>query len=97
MFWLMAPSPQDAAPAPGRLQQVRDEFQAALDDLTAPEAADLWDRAGRAYSLRDLWHLRTDIYQAVAREHSQWEAERRLRLLNRNFPTRSPRSGFAPL
>jgi len=29
--------------------------------------------------------------------HSQHEAERRLARLNRHFPTRSPRSGFAPL
>lgn len=97
MFWLMAPSPQDASLAPGRLQRVRQDFQNAVEDLAVQEAAELWDRAGRAYSMRDLWHLRTEVYHAVAREHNQWEAERRLLSLNRHFPTRSPKSGFTPL
>jgi len=97
MSWLLAPSPQDGSPLPGRLQLVRQDFQAAVEDLSAPEAAALWDRAGRAYSLRDLWHLRTEVYHAVAREQNQWEAERRLATLNRHFPARSPKSGFMPL
>ena len=97
LFWLLAPAPQDAAPRSSRLQAVREDFQQCIVDLAVPEAGDLWDRIGRTYSLRDLWHLRTDVYRVVALEHSQFEAERRVQSLNRHFPTRSPRSAFAPL
>ena len=47
--------------------------------------------------LRELWHLRSELFRQVALQHSQFEAEQRLSRLNRHFPTRAPRSGFAPL
>lgn len=97
LFWLLAPAPQDAAPRSSQLQGVREDFQRCIHDLSVPEAGDLWDRIGRTYSLRDLWHLRTDVYRVVALQHTQIEAERRVQSLNRHFSTRSPRSGFAPL
>lgn len=97
LFWLLAPAPQDAAPPSSRLQQVRDDFQDCIVDLSVPEAGEVWDRIGRTYSLRDLWHLRADVYRVVALQHSQAEAERRVQSLNRHFPTRAPRSGFVPL
>jgi hypothetical protein len=50
-----------------------------------------------ARSLRELWHLRSEVYRLVALQTSQSEAERRLADLNHHFPTRAPRSGFAPL
>jgi len=37
------------------------------------------------------------VYRLVAIAHSQSEAEARLALLARHFPTRSPRSQLAPL
>jgi hypothetical protein len=97
LFWLLAPAPQDAAPPTSRLRQVRDDFQACVVDLSVPESGELWDRIGRTHSLRDLWHLRADVYRVVALQHTQHEAEARLQRLNRHFPTRSPRSAFAPL
>lgn len=96
-FWLAAPAPQEAAPPTNRLPSVRDEFQAALFDVRASAAADLQHRIRLARSLRELWHLRADVYRLVAVQHSQAEAEARLAELNRHFPTRAPRSGFAPL
>ena len=97
VFWVMAPAPQDAAPPLNRLPGVRDEFLAALADLHDDEAFELSTRIARARSLRELWHLRADLYRLVAVQHSQSAAEDRLADLNRHFPTRAPRSGFAPL
>ncbi len=96
-FWLMAPGPLQASPGPDRLPPVRSDFIDSLRDLDVPEAKGLSYRIDQARSLRDLWHLRTELYSLVARSHSQHEADRRVAQLNRHFPTRAPRSGFAPL
>jgi hypothetical protein len=91
--WLSAPVPAGAANA----RQVRAEFVQALDDVPSDAAAWVRQRAQRCGSMRELWHLRAQVYNVVACHHSQAEAERRIAALNRHFPTRSPRSGFAPL
>lgn len=96
-FWLAAPAPLDAAPPTNRLPAVRLEFQAALIDISPARASELMQRIELARSLRELWHLRADVYGVVAVEYNQAEAESRLSDLNRHFPTRAPRSGFAPL
>ena len=62
-----------------------------------PDAGDLVHRVEQARSLREFWHLRADVFHLVALQHSQAEAEHRMADLNRHFPTRSPRSAFAPL
>lgn len=97
LFWLMAPAPLDAAPPLERLPAVRADFAACLDDTTGDTACALADRIDRARSLRELWHLRADVFDVVARQHSQAEAEARIARLSCHFPTRSPRSGFMPL
>jgi len=97
MFWLLAPAPRDAAPPLNRLPAVRDEFLQSLSDIRTLDAKLLADRIGFARSLRELWHLRTEVYRVVAVARNQSEAEQRLSELNRHFPTRSPRSAFAPL
>lgn len=98
MFWLLAPSPQHAVPPPHRLEGTRGDFHAAVADLTAvPDAGELVCRIDDARSLRDFWHLRTEVYRLVALQHSQAEAEARLLTLSSHFPTRNPRSSFAPL
>ena len=94
MFWLMAPAPQDAAPPLNRLPVVRQEFMAAMADLGSNDADRMRWRVEQARSLRELWHVRADLYRLVAVAHSQTEAEERLLLLNRHFPTRAPRSQF---
>lgn len=96
-FWLAAPEPQQASLPVSRLPGVRKDFRAALLDLPADRAADLMRRIELSRSLRELWHLRADVYRVVAIVHSQSEAESRLANLNQHFPTRAPRSGFAPL
>ncbi len=97
MFWLLAPSPRDTAPPPNRLAVVKREFAAALADVDNLAAEQLRWRVQQAHSLRDLWHLRSDLYHAISVTHSQAEAEARLILVNAHFPTRAPRSQFAPL
>jgi hypothetical protein len=51
----------------------------------------LQDRIERARSLRELWHLRPELYGTVARILTQADAERRLATLNRHFPVRAAR------
>ena len=48
-------------------------------------------------SLRELWHLRAEVFSLVSLQHSQHAADTRLAQLNRHFPSRSPRSGFGAL
>jgi hypothetical protein len=72
---------------------VKQEFHASLSGLATPEAATLADRMERARSLRELWHLRSVLYNLLATSFSQVEAERRIAQLNRHFPTRAPRAG----
>ena len=97
MFWLMAPAPQDAAPPLNRLPLVRQEFMAAMADVCGTDAERLRWRVQEARSLRELWHVRADLYRVVAVARSQSQAEERLLLLNRHFPTRAPRSQFGTL
>lgn len=97
LFWLLAPAPQDASPPPNRLDIVRQEFLAALSDIHNEAARNLRDRITLTRSLRELWHVRADVYSVVGVAHTQAEAEVRVALLNRHFPTRAPRSQFAPL
>lgn len=94
-----AGSPTGAAPArsDGRLTNVRNEFIDALDDIPGPAADDAIAQIYAATSMHDLWHLRLDVFNLVACQHDQAVADHRLLLLNRHFPTRSPRSGFGAL
>ena len=97
MFWLLAPAPQDASPAPSRLHAVRSDFTALLADIDTDAARALCRRIADAGSLRELWHLRAEAYRVIGLGYSQSVAEDRLARMNRHFPTRAPRSQFAPL
>ncbi len=76
-----------------RLAQVKSEFQDSLADLHDSGSQALLDQIARARSLRELWHLRSPLYGAVAVARTQAEAEQRLARLNRHFPVRAPRTG----
>ncbi len=97
MFWLMAPAPRDAAPPLHRLPNVRSDFMASVADICTEEADRVRLRIHEACSLRELWHVRAELYRVVAVTHSQTQAEQRLLLLNRHFPTRAPRSQLGSL
>jgi hypothetical protein len=79
------------------LEAVRAEFAHALADIGSRPAADRVWRIRCARSLRELWHLRTELFNIVSCCAGQAEATARLQPLNRHFPTRSPRSGFGSL
>ncbi|HMO48496.1 MAG TPA: hypothetical protein PKB14_21035 [Rubrivivax sp.] len=96
-FWLLSPGPLQASPALNRLPPVRQDFLDSLSDIAGAAADSLSLRIDQARSLRELWHLRAELYHVVALSHSQREAEQRVSQLNRHFPTRAPRSGFVPL
>ena len=76
---------------------VRCEFASSLNDIRTEPARNAVIRIRSARSLHELWHLRLEVFNHVARQHDQAEATRRLALLNRHFPTRAPRSGFGAL
>jgi hypothetical protein len=98
--WPGTPPRSSAAPCsaatPGAmpLSAVRLEFIICLDDIPTRQAADLAERLRQARSLRELWHLRADVFNAVSCHRDQREARERLSRLNRHFPARAPRSGF---
>jgi hypothetical protein len=86
----------DAAAAPALrtpLEHARSEFVAALDGLPGPGDGGLLERAQHARSLRELWHLRSELYTLIARRASQLEADTRLARVNQHFPSRAQRTG----
>jgi hypothetical protein len=93
MFWLVAPSPQEASPPLNRLPGVQQAFRRALLDVRGEASDILMDRISRARSLRELWHMRLDVYNQIALSNSEFEAAQRLAELNCHFPTRAPRLG----
>ena len=76
------------------LATVRREFVASLGDVATRQAAHLAERIEVARSLRELWHLRAEIFSIVSCHVDQAEARMRMSRLNRHFPARAPRSGF---
>ncbi|MCO5978001.1 hypothetical protein [Ideonella oryzae] len=71
------------------LERARRDFCAAMRDLHGDAIQDLRLRAGYTVSLRELWHLRTELYQLIAFHLDQAEADRRLVPVNRHFPARA--------
>lgn len=91
------PAPAGDTSADSPLANARRDFADALTDLAGERADELLDRVDAARSLRELWHLRTEVFSLVSLQHSQVEADLRLARLNRHFPARAPRSGFGTL
>lgn len=94
--WQMPPRDADSAARAG-VVRVRDDFLEEVLDIRTQQSGMLQERIRSARSLRELWHLRPEVFGIVSLRYSQAEAQTRLERLNRHFPTRSPRSGFAPL
>lgn len=76
-----------------RVQAVRERFLDILFDVTEPSAENLRERIEKARSLRELWHLRPETYDLLARYGGQTFAQQRLDILNSNFPVRVPQAG----
>ena len=75
------------------LERARGEFVGAMAGLQEADDHDLLSRAQHARSLRELWHLRSELYTLIARRLDQREADARLALVNQHFPTRARRAG----
>lgn len=73
----------------GTLERARRDFCGSMRDLHGDAIQDLRLRAGHSTSLRELWHLRTELYQLIAFHLDQAEADRRLVQVNRHFPARA--------
>lgn len=84
-YWVLAPSPLDAAPPLTFLPGVRQDFLASLAQTDGADAEKLTIRIERARSLRELWHLRAALFGLLACQLSQSEAQRRLRALDHHF------------
>lgn len=91
VFWLLAPAPGEASLPANRLPGVRADFAAVLADIDGDDADALRNRIAATLTLRELWHLRAELYRVVGVAHRQSEAEIRVGLLNRHFPLRAPR------
>jgi len=70
------------------LDAIKDEFCRALWDLHSPPATVARDAVQRANSLRELWHLRADLFNVIAMHRGQAIASARLDILNAHFPVR---------
>lgn len=86
LHWLREADTAQPGVAPQALHQARTDFCTALHGLCTPEATDLRQRGAHARSLRELWHLRAELYGVIARHLTQTEAEKRLVAVNRHFP-----------
>jgi uncharacterized protein with PhoU and TrkA domain len=70
------------------LHQVKSEFMSLAWDLQSYTATQVRESIYQARSLRELWHLRADLFRVIAVHRGQAEACRRLDSLNRHFPVR---------
>lgn len=70
------------------LNQVKTEFMAVVWDLQSYTATRARESISQARSLRELWHLRADVFRVIAVHRGQAEAYRRMESLNRHFPVR---------
>ncbi|MDE2078208.1 MAG: hypothetical protein KGI91_14245 [Burkholderiales bacterium] len=68
---------------------VKNEFNTALWDLQSVRANQVRDLIAQARSLRELWHLRADVFRVVALHRGQSEAELRMESLDAHFPVKS--------
>jgi hypothetical protein len=91
-----APFEARASRPSARLARAQRDFASELADLPESHSAAALAAIRRAASLHDLWHLRAQVFDIVARHHDQQQAAARLARLDRHFPTRSPRSGLVP-
>ncbi len=73
------------------LTKVKSEFIAAMWDLQSVRANQVRDTIEHARSLRELWHLRADVFRAISTLRGQTEATVRIEALNNHFPVRMSR------
>jgi hypothetical protein len=89
-LWNMEDAAREKAPA-SALRRVQAEFVATLWDLQSLRANHVRDQIDSARSLRELWHLRADVFKVIAVHRGQHEAQQRLDTLDNHFPLRNSR------
>lgn len=80
MKWLNGESVQ-AAGTPPKLHSINELRQSSLNllaDCTRPHDGRIRLQLNRAATAQQIWAMRSEIYQAVARQHCEAEAARRL-------------------
>lgn len=76
----------------GQLNIARNDLGDLLADLHADRKRDLQWRIRQAMTLRELWHLRAEVFSLISMERDQSEAGKRLASVNHHFPVRAPRT-----
>lgn len=87
-LWDMDELPRPPASTTG-LRKVKSEFNSAMWDLQSMRANQVRALVDQARSLRELWHLRADVFRVIAVHRGQIEAQLRLDALDSHFPVRS--------
>ncbi len=96
-FWQWLWDLDEAQPQPHKsghgsaLTNIQSEFVGALWDLQSLRANHVRDQIESARSLRELWHLRADVFKVIAVHRGQMEAQQRLDALDNHFPLRTSR------
>jgi hypothetical protein len=80
MKWLnsLPGESQPAVAAPSSVDELRRRSLDAIADCTRLNDERIRAQVGRAVNAQQLWQLRSDLYQAIARKHCEAEAARRL-------------------
>jgi hypothetical protein len=89
-LWDIDELPRRPATTSG-LGKVKAEFNAALWDLQSLHANEVRDHVEHARSLRELWHLRAQVFKVISVHRGQIEAQLRLDGLDAHFPVKSSR------
>lgn len=87
-LWDMDEMPRSPAPATG-LRKIKSDFNSAMWDLQSLRANHVRSMVEQARSLRELWHLRADVFRIISVHRGQIEAQVRLDALDSHFPVRS--------
>jgi hypothetical protein len=83
------PSAPGSLGTESRLPAARDALLRELADLQTADGQRLALRVSAAHNRQELLHLRSALFELVARLHSQAEAQARLERLAAHFPLRS--------
>lgn len=87
-LWDNGESPRPLASANG-LRAIKTEFVASLWDLQSLRANQVRDQIETSRSLRELWHLRAEVFKVISTHRGQIEAQLRLDALDSHFPVRA--------
>ena len=87
-LWDMDEQTQPTTPATG-LRKIKSEFNSAMWDLQSLRANHVRAMIEQARSLRELWHVRADVFRVISVHRGQAEAQLRLDSLDGHFPVRS--------